>query len=61
MAKANNKQLKIAKLVNEKARIVKREKMIKELRSHAIDKMTQSKLRSVVTSNKRTRKYKDSH
>ena len=59
MGKVNKKQKKIDKFAEEKARLAKREQMLSEIRHHSIDKKTQNKLKSVVTSNQKARKPKD--
>ena len=59
MGKVNKKQKKIDKIAEDKARLVKRAQMLDELKHHSIDKSTQSKLKSVVTSNQKAKKIRN--
>ena len=58
MAKSNRNLKKADKLSEEKARLLKREAMLLELKSYSISKDTQSKLGSIVKSNMRMKKGK---
>jgi hypothetical protein len=51
MGKVNKKSKQLDKLADEKARLRKREQMLQELKSLSIDTNTASRLKSVVTSN----------
>ncbi len=53
MVKKGRKEKKIAKIIEEKDRLAQREKMLSELKKLSIDKNTQSKLKSVVTSSQK--------
>lgn len=56
MGKNNKKQKHFEKLEEEKARLKKREIMLQELKSLALDNGTASRLKSVVTSNGKVKK-----
>lgn len=56
MGKVNKKVKHMEKLAGDKARLVRREQMLAEIKTHAIDKTVASKLRSVVTSNQKATK-----
>lgn len=58
MAKANRNQKRSDKLTDEKAKILKREAMLLELKSYSISKSAQGRLSSVVTSNNKNKKTK---
>ena len=49
----DRKEKKLNKIAEERERLAQREKMLAELKKLSIDKKTQSKLRSVVTSNQK--------
>jgi hypothetical protein len=51
MGKVNKKSKQLDKLADEKARLRKREQMLQELKTLSIDTHTASRLKSVVTSN----------
>lgn len=61
MGKVNKKVKHMEKLAEEKARLARREQMLAELKNHAIDKKTASKLKSVVTSNQKQAKKAPKH
>jgi trehalose-6-phosphatase len=57
MGKVNKKLKHMDKLSEEKRRLAKREQLLSELKVHAVDQKTIVKLKSVVTSNKKAKKY----
>ena len=53
MVKKGRKEKKVAKIMEEKERLAQREKVLSELKKLTIDRSTQSKLKSVVTSSQK--------
>ena len=53
MVKKGRKEKKVAKIIEEKERLAQREKVLSELKKLTIDKNTQAKLKSVVTSSQK--------
>jgi hypothetical protein len=56
MVKKDRKEKRLHKIAAEKEKLKTREEMLEELKKLAIDKNTQSRLRSVVTSNQKLNK-----
>ena len=55
----DNKQKRIDKITEEKQRLAKRATMLAEIKLHSIDNKTQNKLKSIVTSNQKAKKVKN--